>query len=386
MTFARLILLSAVMSFAWPVPAPASASDGLPPDAVPAAATVQSPDAAAQPAEAAAEAAPGKAAPGETPAESMVDATGKPVYDSKLTGFPYPYPVQEYAFRTQGEDLWMAYMDVVPKTPNGKTAVLFHGKNFCSATWDTTIAALNDAGYRVIAIDQIGFCKSAKPYGYQYSFNQLAENTRALLETLKVYNATIVGHSLGGMLAARYALNYPTLVDRLVLVNPIGLEDWQAKGVPYVTLETLNKAELDTTRESIRAYQQEVYYHGNWKPEYDRWVDMLGGMYLGPERQLVAWNQAQASDMLLSQPVMYQFGQIRVPTTLMIGMLDRTAPGANRASRDVAARLGDYPALAADAARAIPNAKLIPFPTLGHAPQVEDPAAFNRALVDALAH
>ena len=64
--------------------------------------------------------------------------------------------------------------------------MLLHGKNFCAATWDATIRRLSDAGYRVIAPDQIGFCKSSKPEHYQYSFQQLARNTHALLESLGV--------------------------------------------------------------------------------------------------------------------------------------------------------------------------------------------------------
>jgi pimeloyl-ACP methyl ester carboxylesterase len=57
----------------------------------------------------------------------------------------------------------MAYMDIKPPSPNGETVVLLHGRKFCSATWDTTIRTLSEAGYRVIAPDQIGFCKSSKP-------------------------------------------------------------------------------------------------------------------------------------------------------------------------------------------------------------------------------
>ncbi len=47
----------------------------------------------------------------------------------------------------------------------------------------------------------------------------------------------MVGHSTGGMLAMRYALMYPAATDRLVLVDPIGLEDWKAKGVPWLSLD-----------------------------------------------------------------------------------------------------------------------------------------------------
>ncbi|MFH4410796.1 alpha/beta fold hydrolase, partial [Acinetobacter baumannii] len=73
-----------------------------------------------------------------------------------------------------------------PKKPNGQTVVVFHGKNFCATTWEETINFLIQNGYRVIAPDQIGFCTSSKPDHYQYSFQQLAQNTHALLEKLGV--------------------------------------------------------------------------------------------------------------------------------------------------------------------------------------------------------
>ena len=87
----------------------------------------------------------------------------------------------------------MAYMDVKPAAPNGGTVVLLHGKNFCAATWQDTIGALSEAGYRVIAPDQIGFCKSTKPAHYQYSFQQLAGNTHALLASLGIGHAPSSG-------------------------------------------------------------------------------------------------------------------------------------------------------------------------------------------------
>ena len=97
--------------------------------------------------------------------------------------------------------------------------------------------ALVAAGYRVVAPDQIGFCKSTKPERYQYSFQQLAANTHALLASLGARSVVLIGHSTGGMLAARYALMYPDEVSALVLVNPIGLEDWKALGVPALTVD-----------------------------------------------------------------------------------------------------------------------------------------------------
>jgi pimeloyl-ACP methyl ester carboxylesterase len=222
-------------------------------------------------------------------------------YGPQLEGFAYPHPVRRFDFTSQGKPLSMAFMDVAPTgTANGRTAVLLHGKNFCGATWEDTIAVLAEAGYRVVAPDQIGFCASTKPEGYQFSFNQLAANTHALLVSLGIDRATVIGHSMGGMLAARYAMSHPQAVERLVLVNPIGLEDWQAAGVPYATIDQLYESELKTGFDSIKAYQQRLYYNGEWKPEYDRWVSMLAGMYAGPGKEIVALNQAQTSDMVFT--------------------------------------------------------------------------------------
>jgi pimeloyl-ACP methyl ester carboxylesterase len=226
--------------------------------------------------------------------------------DPMLAEFAYPYPVQQFAFESQQQKLSMAYMDVQPNKPNGKVVVLLHGKNFCAATWETTIGVLRDHGYRVIAPDQIGFCKSSKVQAYQFSLHQLAANTRALLASLGIERPIVIGHSMGGMLALRYALLYPDQMAALVVVNPIGLEDWKAKGVPLRTADQLFQGELKTNFDTIKKYQQATYYAGTWNPAYDRWVNMLAGMYAGDDGRIVAWNQALTSDMVLSQPVVYE--------------------------------------------------------------------------------
>src|SRR5580698_7179678 len=186
-------------------------------------------------------------------------STDTPVYGPELQGFEYPYPVQQFTFSSQRESLHMAYLDVRPGKANGRTAVLMHGKNFCAATWRTTIDALTAAGFRVIAPDQIGFCKSSKPERYQYSFQQLALNTHALLASLGINQATLIAHSTGGMIAMRYALMYPKETEQLVLVDPIGLEDWKAKGVPAVSVDEWYQRELKTSAEGIKRYEQATY-------------------------------------------------------------------------------------------------------------------------------
>ncbi|KTB58682.1 alpha/beta hydrolase [Pseudomonas fluorescens] len=319
----------------------------------------------------------------------LLTATAAPVfaatYGPELQGFDYPYPLKHFEFQSQGESLQMGYMDVPANgKPNGRSVVLMHGKNFCGATWEGSIKALSDAGYRVIAPDQIGFCSSSKPDHYQYSFQQLALNTHQLLETLGVQKATLIGHSTGGMLATRYALMYPAQTEQLALVNPIGLEDWKALGVPSLSVDQWYARELNVSAEGIRKYQLNTYYVGRWKPEYERWVDMYAGLSNGPGHTRVAWNSALIYDMIFTQPVYYEFKDLKMPTLLLIGTSDNTAIGKDVAPPAVKAKLGNYAVLGKQVAKLIPHATLVEFPGLGHAPQMEEPAQFHKTLLQGL--
>jgi len=311
-------------------------------------------------------------------------AADTPSYGEKLEGFDYAWPVQHFSFTSQQQKLDMAYLDVKPEKANGRTVVLMHGKNFCAGTWDATIKALSASGYRVIAPDQIGFCKSTKPERYQYSFQQLADNTHALLKQLGVDKVTLIGHSTGGMLATRYALMWPQQVEQLVMVNPIGLEDWKARGVPHITVDQWYQRELKTSADGIRQYEKNTYYAGQWKPEYEPWVTMLAGLNNGSGKERVAWNSALLYDMIYTQPVIYEFGDLKMPVLLMIGTKDNTAIGKDLAPPEIRKQLGNYAVLGKETAKRIPHATLVEFDDMGHAPQMQDPQRFHRALLEGL--
>lgn len=302
----------------------------------------------------------------------------------KLERFAYPFPVERLRIDVAGTPAEMAYMDVAPARPNGQAVVLLHGKNFCGATWKSAARALAGAGYRVLIPDQIGFCKSDKPREAQFSFAMLADNTARLMAARGIERAHVVGHSMGGMLAMRFAMLFPARVDRLVLVNPLGLVDRQAQGVPYAGVGTLLAEERQASFESIKRYQLANYYHGQWRPEYDRWVAMLAGMSRGAGREDVALAAAKTSEMILAQPVAHELGRIAAPTTLLIGTLDGTAFGKARASASIRASIRPIPAVAPAAARRIRGARLVTLDGLGHSPQVEAPARFEAALLEAL--
>ena len=287
-----------------------------------------------------------------------------------LRNYQYPFPVQYVSINTQQQELKMAFMDVKPTVSNGKTIVLFHGKNFNGAYWKTTINALTKDGYRVIAPDQIGFGKSSKPDNFQYTFQELAKDTKIVLDSLKIKKTAILGHSMGGMLATRFALMYPETTEKLILENPIGLEDWKLV-VPYQTIDWWYNSELKKTAKSIKAYQLKYYYDGKWKAEYDEWVNLLAGWTLNSEYSKIAWNSAVTYDMIFTQPVVYEFKNITCPTLLIIGTRDRTAIGKPLVSEKVRKTMGLYNKLGKITQQKIVNSELVEIENIGHLPHIE---------------
>ncbi|HLY70302.1 MAG TPA: alpha/beta hydrolase [Puia sp.] len=301
-------------------------------------------------------------------------------YDIDLTNYQYPYAVQFISLHIQGEDLKMAFMDVKPSRPNGHVVMLLHGKNFNGAYWGQTANVLAANGYRVIIPDQIGFGKSSKPEHMQYSFQLLCENTKAILDTLGIKKICILGHSMGGMVATRFTLMYPELVEKFILENPIGLEDWKVK-VPYLSPDQWYQIELKEDYHSFKKYEEESYYHGTWKPAYEEWLKVEAGWTLSKDYPRIAWNSALTYDMIYTQPVCYEFDNIKSPTLLIIGQLDRTAMGKNLVSDAVKKTLGNYPALGKWTQGKIKGSQLVELDGLGHVPHLEAFDAFIQPLL-----
>lgn len=301
----------------------------------------------------------------------------------RLERYEYPYPVKYMHTTVQQQPVEIAYMDVQPAAqPNGNTVLLFHGKNFPSAYWKGTINALSKAGYRVIAPDALGFGKSSKPV-IQYSFSLLALLANQLLDTLQVDRAAVIGHSMGGMLASRFALTYPQRVSGLILEDALGLEDWRSKGVPYRKVDEWYADEKAITYESIMQYHKNNYYP-EWKSEFEEWIKVQYGMAKGKNQDQYALVSALTYDMIFNQPVVHEFRNIKVPTLVLVGTKDKTKLARN-APEEVAAKLGNYRELGWQTARAIPGAKQVTFEGIGHVPHLEIPERFHETILAFLA-
>ena len=284
-------------------------------------------------------------------------------------GIPYPYPVAYFPLTLYGQDVRMAYMDIPPAgTPNGRTVVLFHGMNFGGFYFSRPIEVLRKEGFRIIVPDQIGFGRSSKPI-IPYNFHDMALNSRRLLQSLGVTSAAIVGHSMGGMLAARFAASYPNMTERAVIYNPIGLTD--------LRYQTAWRGAEDAYKATMAQSQDQLYQGfyatirryfptpGAWKPEYEQYVRILYAPTLSSEWPRLAMVRAIYQQMPYLDPVVYDWPKIKAKTLVLGGDKD----GEN------------FPALARHIADTIPGGELVLIPNAGHVPHLEMPEIFNRELL-----
>jgi pimeloyl-ACP methyl ester carboxylesterase len=280
---------------------------------------------------------------------------------------PYPYPVSYMPLTIYGQDVRMAYMDVPPSSrSNGHTVMLFHGMNFGGFYFGGPIEVLSKAGFRVVVPDQIGFGRSSKPI-IPYNFHDMAANTVKLLQTLGITRTSIVGHSMGGMLAARFAASYPDLTERAVLYDPIGLTDVRWKQ-PWHTADEAYKATMAQTPDQLwQSFYTNIerYFPDAWKPEYEKYVRILYAPTLSGDWPRLAMVRSIYRQITYLDPVVHDWAHIKVKTLVLGGERD----GEN------------FPALARHIAGEIPGSELVLIPNVGHVPHLQVPDIFNRELL-----
>ena len=279
---------------------------------------------------------------------------------------PYPFPSTYLPLSLYGQDVRMAFMDVAPAgTPNGHTVMIFHGNNFAGFYFGNVIEALRKEGFRVVVPDQIGYGRSSKPI-IPYSFTDMARNSRAILQSLKIDKAMIVGHSMGGMLATRFATQYPAVTERLVIYNPIGLTDARFDR-PAGSVDEQYKNALGATFQTIRNSLMRYVAHNPaaWTPEFETYTRVRYSWTLGAEWPRLAMVQTLTSSVISADPVVYDWPYIKMPT-LAFGGAEDVLPGSAKIFQDRMKVL----------VATIPNGngKLHLIPGLGHVPHMEDAA------------
>ncbi len=237
------------------------------------------------------------------------------------------------------------------------TVILLHGLGANVTSWQFNIAALS-ANYHVIALDQIGFGKSDKPM-LKYRVGTYTDFLDKFMSELKIKKASLVGNSLGGWIAADFALKYPAKVGKIVLVDAAGIKP---NDVNLRQIYSLNFSTRDEVRQLVKLvfYNQLIFGSEAFIDESLRLRVAAGDGYtINSLIDSIKRDEDFLTDRL---------GGIKQPTLIIWGKQDGLLPLADGEKFD----------------RDIPTSDLVVFDKCGHAPQVEKAAEFNKAVLEFL--
>ncbi|MEL7533910.1 MAG: alpha/beta hydrolase [Bacteroidota bacterium] len=235
----------------------------------------------------------------------------------------------------------------------GPPILLLHGTFASLHTFDGWVDELKSS-YRLIRLDLPGFGLSEVTEDHVYSMERYLDVIKTLLDELGLDRVTIAGSSLGGWLAWEFALDFPDLVERLILIDAAGVEIHRHIPLPVrlARLPFATKfAPLFINRPVIKHFIQEVYADpSKINPAViDRYYELFAREG-NPEAFLSIVN-SKFEDRAHELP------RIQAPTMIIWGEKDRWLPLSNA-----------YHFL-----NVLPQAKLIIYEDLGHIPMEEAP-------------
>lgn len=240
-----------------------------------------------------------------------------------------------------------------------RSVLLIHGFPLSSAMWQPQIEPLVKAGFSVITVDLPGFGRSeiTSEIG---SIDSLATVVGELLDHLKVKKAAIGGMSMGGYVTLALYAQRPALFEKLMLIVT------RAEADSVDAQETRTKLADQVGQNGVKA-AADVFIRKLLGSETDKYLEkhlyhdiMMRASVSGTRQNLFAMRDRPDRRALLPT--------IAVPTLVVCGAEDNAIP----------------PASSEAMAKQIPGAKLVMIPATGHICNMEDPASFNRALLDFL--
>jgi 2-hydroxy-6-oxonona-2,4-dienedioate hydrolase len=239
---------------------------------------------------------------------------------------------------------------------DGPTLILLHGLGADSSIWAANLATLSEKTH-VFAIDQIGFGRSDKPL-LDYRITTFTDFLYGFMQALKIPRATLVGHSVGGWVAADFAVQHHDMIDKLVLVDSAGVtpKEWKGGRTPV----NLNPASLTDTRKTLEFlfYDKAIIT--------DQLVQQLFERRLrnGDGYTVTRVLEGMGFDAWPTK----RLAAVKAATLLIWGREDALTP------------VGHGETLH----KGIPNSRLEVLGHCGHLPQIEKPAYFNKLVLDFL--
>lgn len=246
--------------------------------------------------------------------------------------------------------------------PGGKKTILFiHGWPANHNLFEYQFDRLPQMGYRCIGIDIRGFGNSDKPW-IGYSYDRLADDIRCIIETLRLQNITLAGHSVGGAIAIRYMARHRGYgVSKLALFAAAAPSFTKRPGFPYgLTKEEVTKIIQDTYNDRPKMLQGfgDMFFFQYLTAPFSDWFFQMA-------LQAAGWSTAKLAASLRDESLFSDLEKIYVPTLILHGIHDKVCPFQ----------------LAAAQKEGIKNSKLVSFENSGHGLFYEERDKFNEELI-----
>jgi non-heme chloroperoxidase len=210
---------------------------------------------------------------------------------------------------------------------SGSPVVLIHGYPLSGRAWDKQVPVLLEAGHRVITYDRRGFGESSYP-ATGYDYDTFAADLKAVIDTLDLRDAVIVGHSMGTGEVTRYLGKYGSeRIAKGVLVSPIPPFLLQSSDNPDGLPQSAFDGFVQTAKQDIPAWMKgflDLFYN----------YDVLGGKLVSEQAYQASWNTAVAASELAAVACIPTWAtdfrndlpNIDVPLLVVQGNADRVLP------------------------------------------------------------
>lgn len=243
----------------------------------------------------------------------------------------------------------------------GRKPILFiHGWPANHKLFEYQFNILPAMGYRCIGVDIRGFGKSDKSWE-DYSYDRLADDVRAVVDTLELQNFTLAGHSVGGAISVRYMARHKGYgVSKLALFGAAAPSLTQRPDFPYgLPKQNVNKLIQETYNDRPKMLEEfgDMFFFQHVTGPFSDWFFQLG-------LQAAGWSTAAVLASLRDESLFSDLGKINVPTLILHGVHDKVCL---------------FP-LAVAQNKEIKNSKLVPFEYSGHGLMWEEHDKFNKQL------
>lgn len=245
--------------------------------------------------------------------------------------------------------------------PFGSKTILFlHGWPGSHRLFEYQFNQLPKMGFRCIGIDTRGFGKSDKPWS-GYDYNTLADDVRLVIDTLKLQDITLAGHSTGGAIAIRYmSRHHGHGVSNLALFAAAAPSLIKRNNFPYgldlKTVEQIITNSLNDRPNMLRNFG-EIFFFQHTSEALSDWFFQLG-------LEAASWATVAIANTWLEEVLFQDLRSISIPTLIIHGIHDKVVPFT----------LGQIQN------QSISNSELIPFHYSGHATFYDERERFNKEL------